>query len=1104
MENEQLTQKIKMRLKFLTQKHFHLSFIIIFLLLFINSKEQLEINLVINGNATQNLIYEDFYLDPSEVFINGELNSSCKKSCYFENDISKVTIKFDRKIESCYQMFESITSIKEIDLSQLDFSLVKNMELMFHNCYNIEKINFGKINTSLVDNMSGLFYKCSSLKSIDVTNFDTSSVTNMNSMFKLCESLTSLDVSNFNTSKIEDMYDLFGYCYNLNSIDVSNFDTSRVTNMQGMFYECYCLKYLDLSNFNTSSLKKMNSMFANTVSLFYINLNSFRIKNDTEILEAFVGTNPDLKVCINDSETTNILMSQIKNLDCINICFEENIKISLNENKCFKSCNESQFKYEYKNYCYEKCPINSFIKDNDEYICIDKNNDDSYYLDNNTGMYKECYKSCKKCNERGNEINNNCFECKDDFIFLNDSKDDRNCYEECNYFYYIDEYDNYNCTKERICPDKFNKLIKAKNKCIDKCENDNIFKYEFNNTCYEHCPNGTNQSNNICFYKEIIEEDRYINIFKEYISNNDIIKNVTESKNDYVKKINDVIYQITTTENQKINKENNKNISTIDLENCENILRKKYNISETLPLTLLKIDYISPYTLIPIVNYEIYHPLNKTKLNLSYCKNIELNIPVVIDEKEEFKYDPKSEFYNDICFSYTTDNGTDIILNDRKEEFKHNNLSLCENNCEFIKYDKSNKQSSCVCPIKNGIEPISEIIQNPNKLSNNFSLDEIDSNLISSNSETMKCTNTLFSKEGIISNISSYIILLIILQFLLSILLFIKCGCSSIEGLTSEVLDSRNIEIKERKSHIIKGNKPVNEDLDKKIKYYPPKRNKENDFNLKLIKSNNSKTSNYRESFFSLKTKKTKKRKTHNLSGIDIIPDKIKNNSYVDYELNTLIYEKAILVDKRTFGKYYFSLLKIKHPIIFGFCPIKDYNLSIIKMCIFSLSFSIYYTINLEFFNLKIIHKLYEEGGKYDIVYFLPKILLAFVISHFICVIIKYIFLSERNIIQIKMQQTFAKANNIASKITRIILLKCIIFFILGVSFLIFFWMLLSSFGAVYKNTQIIVFENTLISFGISLIYPFIINIFPGILRVCSIGCKLKCMYNLSKCFQLL
>ena len=145
-----------------------------------------------------------------------------------------------------------------------------------------------------------------------------------------------------------------------------------------------------------------------------------------------------------------------------------------------------------------------------------------------------------------------------------------------------------------------------------------------------------------------------------------------------------------------------------------------------------------------------------------------------------------------------------------------------------------------------------------------------------------------------------------------------------------------------------------------------------------------------------------------------------------------------------------------------------------------------------------------RKEEKYDIIYFLPKILLAFVISHFICVIIKYIFLSERNIIQIKMEQTYAKANKISSKIKRIILLKCIIFFILGISFLIFFWMLLSSFGAVYKNTQIIVLENTLICFAISLIYPFIINIFPGILRVCSIGCKSKSMYILSKCFQLL
>ena len=36
-------------------------------------------------------------------------------------------------------------------------------------------------------------------------------------------------------------------------------------------------------------------------------------------------------------------------------------------------------------------------------------------------VYKQCYKSCKRCIEKGDEINNNCIECQDDYIFLNES-----------------------------------------------------------------------------------------------------------------------------------------------------------------------------------------------------------------------------------------------------------------------------------------------------------------------------------------------------------------------------------------------------------------------------------------------------------------------------------------------------------------------------------------------------------------------------------------------------------------------------------------------------------------------------------------------------------
>ena len=49
-------------------------------------------------------------------------------------------------------------------------------------------------------------------------------------------------------------------------------------------------------------------------------------------------------------------------------------------------------------------------------------------------------------------------------------------------------------------------------------------------------------------------------------------------------------------------------------------LKDKYGINETLPLIILKIDYYSSDTLIPIIGYEIYHPLNKTKLDLNHYR----------------------------------------------------------------------------------------------------------------------------------------------------------------------------------------------------------------------------------------------------------------------------------------------------------------------------------------------------------------------------------------------------------------------------------------------------------------------------------------------------
>ena len=230
---------------------------------------------------------------------------------------------------------------------------------------------------------------------------------------------------------------------------------------------------------------------------------------------------------------------------------------------------------------------------------------------------------------------------------------------------------------------------------------------------------------------------------------------------------------MTTSDNQKNN--TNKNISSINIGTCETKLKTIYGIGQSMPLIIFKLDYFSPDTLIPIIGYEIYHPINKSKLDLSYCKDelIKLNIPVSIDDTKLFKYDPSSDFHTDSCFSYMTENGTDIILDDRKKEFSNNNLYLCENNCNYTGYDKNNKQSSCDCNIKNKLDLISDMIDNPNKLSNNFENEE-NSGSGASNIVSIRCNKALFSKEDLKNNISSYILIIFIIYFLFSIVLFIK------------------------------------------------------------------------------------------------------------------------------------------------------------------------------------------------------------------------------------------------------------------------------------------------------------------------------------------
>ena len=69
-------------------------------------------------------------------------------------------------------------------------------------------------------------------------------------------------------------------------------------------------------------------------------------------------------------------------------------------------------------------------------------------------------------------------------------------------------------------------------------------------------------------------------------------------------------------------------------------------------------------------------------------------------------------------------------------------------------------------------------------------------------------------------------------------------------------------------------------------------------------------------------------------------------------------------------------------------------------------------------------------------------------------------------------------------KFFRILIIKYLFFFVITCLLLIFFWFYISCFCYVYRNTQIYLIKNTLLSFALSLIIPLIFYLFSAIFRI--------------------
>ena len=285
--------------------------------------------------------------------------------------------------------------------------------------------------------------------------------------------------------------------------------------------------------------------------------------------------------------------------------------------------------------------------------------------------------------------------------------------------------------------------------------------------------------------------ERIYNILKEKISvdTNEII----ETEN--------AIFQITTLEQQKDN--NNPNVSTIDLGDCEDRLKKKEGLNESDNLIIFKIDIKNKDLSSTYVQYEIYNPKTLKKISLDICSDlaISVNIPVNLDKGTQSVYDSLSKsgynlfnlndsFYTDICSTYTSGDGTDLTLLDRKKIIYDNNgnVSMCQEGCYFQYYNLTTKKAKCDCVVqtKETITDIDEINFNKDQI-----VDSFFSALKNSNFLVLKCYKLVFSKKGQIDNKGSYMMSAIFFIFIILMIVYIINGNKKINYFIQMILNQK-------------------------------------------------------------------------------------------------------------------------------------------------------------------------------------------------------------------------------------------------------------------------------------------------------------------------
>mgnify|MGYP002623862319 CR=1 FL=1 len=659
--------------------------------------------------------------------------------------------------------------------------------------------------------------------------------------------------------------------------------------------------YNDCSNIDGAEVDEDNANYC-SCSLYYF----YRDNNNKMIClhsycanEGFMYSNPDTNECF-----TSLEVCLSKNLVFFNsFCFENNcpvntILLSEINDETIKNALIAELSVSDTNLIDKKCvcdintrnwKVDDTVTEKIDQICTE-NCDEGYEPDDIT------HKCVEKCDpSRHFVFNDICYKegCPEETELDPEDPSSRIC--KCKKSSYLDDSNNIVCCDEEegTCPQTPPTTQEITNVVTEEdIDLSNCPEVVYTKRCYPECPVGTCLTQNDANLKTCVNIEPEMVVMRGICIENlpDIISSIKGNKNTInpVSNLRDTSISGYFINNNVYESSQDSNYTLLYLNECEDLLKKEYKLDKSVELFILQIESKEKNKISAInsYNYGVFLE-NGTQMNMSICDGIKITVssPIVDPESahldkaiyfSEMNYDIynlSSEFYTYTCAPASID-GNDITLTDRKIDIYPNNVSLCNDSCDYSAVNLSSKRFICDCDITPSEEE--EIEETEEEEEGNY----IDYFLSLMNYKIVICIGLLKDINNFKSNMGLYFGAGTLIVCSAGIVVFVTSGVylmrkKIFEGIPTKEKISKKIreseEIRKRALEDIKNN-------DKNLINQPPKKDKID----KDDKKKKKKSKKYKDENNDKKKKKSKRKMTTNSND-----DNNETQSTIKYKVRT-------------------------------------------------------------------------------------------------------------------------------------------------------------------------------------------------------------------------